>query len=110
MSFLRTLLWIVVAVVVALFSFNNWTIVSVHLWDGLILDTKLPVLLFAAFLLGLLPPLILWQATRWRLRRRLQAAESGTLAPPAPAAAAMPADAPLIAPGAPIQTVPPGGA
>lgn len=108
MSFLRTLLWIVVAVVVALFSFNNWTIVSVQLWDGLILDTKLPVLLFAAFLLGLLPPLILWQATRWRLRRRLQAAEANAGVPPAPAAA--PLTQPLIAPGAPIQPVPPGGA
>jgi lipopolysaccharide assembly protein A len=101
MSFLRTLFWIVVAVIVALFCFNNWTRVSINLWNGLILDTKLPVLLFLAFLLGLMPTLILWQATRWRLRRRLQSSEPVIMT------------APLAEPGlpaAPISTVPPGGA
>lgn len=101
MSFLRTLFWIVVAVVVALFCFNNWTRVSLNLWNGLILDTKLPVLLAIAFLLGLLPPLVMWQATRWRLRRRIQSSEA--VAP-----------APVLVepslPAAPISAVPPGGA
>lgn len=101
MSFLRTLFWIVVAVIAALFTFNNWTRVSINLWNGLILDTKLPVLLLIAFLLGLLPTLILWQATRWRLRRRIQSSEpvvtSSTFGEPG-------------FPAAPITTVPPGGA
>lgn len=101
MSFLRTLFWIVVAVIVALFCFNNWTRVSINLWNGLILDTKLPVLMLVAFLLGLLPTLILWQATRWRLRRRIQSSEpvvtTATIAEPG-------------YPAAPISTVPPGGA
>jgi uncharacterized integral membrane protein len=101
MSFLRTLFWIVVAVVVALFCFNNWTRVSLNLWNGLVLDTKLPVLLLVAFLLGLLPTLILWQATRWRLRRRIQSSEVIST-PPSYAEPSLPA--------APISAVPPGGA
>lgn len=101
MSFLRTLFWIVVAVIVALFCFNNWTRVSINLWNGLILDTKLPVLMLVAFLLGLLPTLILWQATRWRLRRRIQSSE------PVVTTATI---AERGYPAAPISTVPPGGA
>jgi hypothetical protein len=49
--------------------------VPVALWGGLVADTKLPVLLLAAFLLGAVPPLILYRATRWRLRRRLEQTE-----------------------------------
>lgn len=103
MSFLKTLFWIVAAVIVALFCFNNWTVVGVNLWNGLILETKLPLLLGAFFLLGLLPPLLMWQATRWRLRRQTQ------ILPVAPVAAP-PVMADPIAPAGPISTVPPGGA
>lgn len=75
MQFLRTLFWIVIAVLIALFSYHNWTPVTVSLWSGLRLDSKLPVLIIAAFLLGMVPTLLLYQATRWRLRRRLESAE-----------------------------------
>lgn len=98
MSFLKTLFWIVVAVTVALFCFNNWTIVAINLWNGMILETKLPLLLGFFFLLGLLPPLLLYQATRYRLRRQTLAV--------APA----PASEPTIAPAGPFTTMPPGGA
>ncbi|HYZ48829.1 MAG TPA: hypothetical protein VE567_08040 [Sphingomonas sp.] len=106
MSFLKTLFWIVVAVIVALFCFNNWTVVDVNLWNGMILETKLPILLGLFFLLGLLPPLLLWQATRYRLRRRMQQ-EAGLLIvpPPSPAPVVEPAG-----PAGPISAVPPGGA
>lgn len=102
MSFLKTLLWIVVAVLIALFCFNNWTVVAINLWNGLILETKLPLLLGAAFLLGFLPTLLLWQAARWRLRRRVEMAPSPT-----------PLPLPVIEPSpraAPLTAVPPGGA
>ena len=69
MRFLRTLFWVVIAVLVALFAFSNWTVVTVRLWNNLLWDTKLPFLLLIAFLLGLLPPLIAYQTTRWRLKR-----------------------------------------
>ncbi|GAO38533.1 hypothetical protein SCH01S_16_00510 [Sphingomonas changbaiensis NBRC 104936] len=104
MSFLKTLFWIVVAVIVALFCFNNWTVVDVNLWNGLILETKLPLLLAVFFLLGLIPPLLLWQATRYRLRRRMMS-ESGVVAVPTTVVAAEP-----MGPAGPITTMPPGGA
>lgn len=104
MSFLKTLFWIVVAVIVALFCFNNWSVVTINLWNGMILETKLPLLLGVFFLLGLLPPLLLWQATRYRLRRRMQH-ETGLVIVPPPAREAAP-----IAPAGPISTMPPGGA
>ncbi|MFS0735868.1 hypothetical protein ABC347_02350 [Sphingomonas sp. 1P06PA] len=75
MHFLRTLFWVVVAVIAVIFAMNNWKPVEVALWGGFLAETKLPVLLAIAFLSGLLPPLILYRATRWRLRRRLETAE-----------------------------------
>lgn len=70
MQFLRTLFWIVLVVLAMLFAFANWTPVAVNLGDYVI-ETKLPVLLLLAFLVGLLPGVILSAATRWRMRRRL---------------------------------------
>lgn len=104
MSFLKTLFWIVAAVIVALFCFNNWTVVDINLWSGLILETKLPLLLAVTFLLGLIPPVLLWQATRYRLRRREQqdinlSHQASVQAPVDP-----------MGPAGPISTVPPGGA
>jgi lipopolysaccharide assembly protein A len=105
MSFLKTLFWIVVAVIVALFCFNNWTVVTVNLWNGLILETKLPLLLGLFFVLGLLPPLLLWQTARWQLRR-LAHTGSVPVAVPTPA----PSHSDPLPPAGPISAVPPGGA
>jgi lipopolysaccharide assembly protein A len=74
MQFLRTVFWVVLAVVGVIFSFNNWQIVSIKLWGDIIVDTPLPILLFVVFMLGLLPTLILHRATRWSLNRKLDAA------------------------------------
>jgi len=75
MQFLRTLFWVVLAVVAVIFGINNWSQVTVNLWGGMQADAKLPVLLLAAFLLGLVPTYLLHRATRWSLRRRLDSAE-----------------------------------
>jgi lipopolysaccharide assembly protein A len=74
MQFLRTMFWVVLAVLGVIFSFNNWQIVSIKLWGDILVDTPLPVLLFVTFMFGLLPVLILHRATRWNLRRKLEAA------------------------------------
>jgi lipopolysaccharide assembly protein A len=74
MQFLRTVFWVVLAVVGVIFSFNNWQIVSIKLWGDIIVDTPLPILLFVVFMLGLLPTLILHRATRWNLNRKLDVA------------------------------------
>jgi lipopolysaccharide assembly protein A len=72
MQFLRTLFWVVVAVVAVIFAIRNWTPVVVHLWGGLEADIKLPVLLLIAFLVGFLPWFLLHKATRWQLKRKLE--------------------------------------
>lgn len=71
MQFLRTVFWVVLAVVGVIFAMANWTPVTINLWSGLVVDTRLPILLLITFLLGLVPMLVLHRATRWSLRRRL---------------------------------------
>lgn len=75
MQFLRTLFWVVIAVAAVVFATRNWNTVTISLWGGLQADVKLPVLIFGAFLVGLVPPWILHRATRWSLRRRLESTE-----------------------------------
>jgi lipopolysaccharide assembly protein A len=74
MQFLRTVFWVVLAVLGVIFSFNNWQIVSIKLWGDIIVDTPLPLLVIVVFMLGLLPTLILHRATRWSLKRKLDVA------------------------------------
>lgn len=75
MQFLKILFWCLLAFTAAVFTFGNWTTVSIHLFGGLIAETNLPLLLLVTFLLGLVPTLLYQQALRWRLRQKLTAAE-----------------------------------
>jgi uncharacterized integral membrane protein len=97
MQFLKTLFWVVLAVVAVIFAMRNWSPVTVNLWAGLQIDAKLPVLIFGAFALGFLPTFLFHRATRWRLRRRLESHERaladlrgvGDMAAPATTGAAL---------------------
>ena len=90
MQFLKTLFWILIAGLALALAFHNWFPVSLRLWGGLIADVNLPLLLLLAYLLGLLPMLLVHHATRWRLRQRITGLERtiadlravGTEAPP----------------------------
>lgn len=75
MQFLRTVFWVLIAVLVVLFATRNWTPVTVSLWANLQADIKLPVLLLIAFLLGWLPTWLVHRARLWTLNRRLDAFE-----------------------------------
>ena len=75
MQFLKAIFQAFIIVIAAIFAYNNWMPVTVNLWGGVVLDTVLPVLLLIAFLLGLLPTLLLYRTTRWRLRRKLDTTE-----------------------------------
>ena len=75
MGALKTLMWVVVAVGIALFSMANWQPVEVLVWPELILETKLPVLIVIAFLAGALPMWVMLRAARWSLHRRLDNSE-----------------------------------
>ncbi len=71
MQVIRTIVWVLLGVALLLFSFNNWQDVEVKIWEGLILQTKLPALVVVSFLIGLLPMWLLHKGARWRLNRRI---------------------------------------
>jgi len=75
MQFLKTLFWVLVAVVVVLFSVRNWTNVSINLWDDIQADIKIPILLLIVFLLGFLPTWLLMRTRIWSHRRKVDALE-----------------------------------
>lgn len=75
MQFLKTLSWVLIAVVVALFATRNWSQVTLDLWGDIQADVKLPVLLLIIFVLGFLPTWLLMRARLWSCQRRLEALE-----------------------------------
>ena len=75
MGILRTIIWVLLTATLVIFAMANWIPVTVTIWPGQVLDTKLPVLIFAAFLIGSVPMWIAMRTTRWSLKRRLDASE-----------------------------------
>jgi uncharacterized integral membrane protein len=75
MQFLKTLFWVLVAVVVVLFASRNWTPVTVNLWGDIQADIKMPVLLLVVFLLGFLPTWLVMRTRIWSHRRKIDALE-----------------------------------
>ena len=59
-----------------LFSFLNWTSVEVTLWDGLLVETKVPALVIFAFLLGIFPMWLYHRSVKWGLNRRIRSLEN----------------------------------
>ena len=106
MQVVRTIVWVLLLIVLLLFSLNNWNPVDVKIWEGLILQTKLPALVLVAFLLGLLPMWLLSKAGKWRLTRRINALENSARAntPSPPVATATQLEA--ASPPAPESTLP----
>ena len=84
MQVIRTVVWVVVLIALLVFSINNWTPVNVRIWNDLIWDTKLPVLVVIAFLLGLLPMWLLAKASKWRLKRQISQLQNAANAATAP--------------------------
>ncbi|NUR45441.1 MAG: hypothetical protein HOP91_04690, partial [Sphingomonas sp.] len=50
MHFLKTLFWVVVAVLVFYLSSRNWHDVTLSLWGDIQVDIKIPILLALAFM------------------------------------------------------------
>ena len=82
MQFLKTLMWVLIAVLLAIVASNNWRDVTVDLWSNLEADIKLPVLLLAVFLLGLVPIWLVMRGKIWRLQRRIAIEVPAVPAPP----------------------------
>ena len=88
MRFLKTLIWVTIIIGLIVFATNNWAPVSVSLWGGLRLDTKLSSLFIVAFLLGFLPLYLVHRTQIWRMKRRILTLEGNQRAsalPPPPA-------------------------
>lgn len=75
MGILRTIIWVLLTAVLVIFAMANWLAVTVTIWPGQVLDTKLPVLILASFLIGSVPMWVALRTTRWSLKRRLDASE-----------------------------------
>ncbi|MFN3818286.1 hypothetical protein [Blastomonas sp.] len=99
MQFLKTLVIIMLAVVFVVFAYNNWQAVTVDLWGGLQLVTKLPVLLALTFLAGFLPLWAYHRTASWRMKRRIATLEANQMRAAAAASAAPAA--------VPVQAAPP---
>jgi lipopolysaccharide assembly protein A len=80
MQIVRTAIWVLLLVALVMFSLGNWSPVEIKIWEGLILETKLPALVLASFLLGLLPMWLLSKAGKWRLNRRINLLENSVRA------------------------------
>lgn len=76
MQFVRTLFWVLILAALLIFTAFNWKPVEVQIWTNMVLETKIPVLVIVAFLLGLVPTWLLHRGTRWRLNRRISALET----------------------------------
>lgn len=75
MNMLRTIIWVLLTSVLVIFAMANWSPVTVTVWPGEVLDTKLPLLILISFLIGSLPMWIALRTTRWTLNRRLNDSE-----------------------------------
>ena len=95
MHFLKTLFWVLVAVIVTFFAYRNWAPVTLNLWGDIEVDIKIPLLLLFFFLLGFFPTWLVMRARLWSCRRRLDALER-THAPPVTAAEPAQGGEPII--------------
>ena len=91
MQIVRTIVWVLLLVAPLIFSINNWTPVEVKIWEGLVLETKVPALVVIAFLLGLVPMWLMHRVSQWYYARRIgslenAAARAAVMPPPAPPA------------------------
>lgn len=99
MQIIRTIVWVLLLVGLLIFSALNWKPVEIKIWEGLVLETKIPALVIASFLLGLAPMWLLHRAQKFYLARRITSLESAArtvittpvaAAPEAPAPEATP--------------------
>ena len=103
MQIIRTIVWVILLIALLLFSINNWQDVEVKIWEGLILQTKLPALVVVSFLLGLVPMWLLHKGARWRFNRRIGTLENSVRA----ASVSLPVEAPTPAPAPVVTTTEP---
>ncbi len=115
MQIVRTVIWVLLLVGLLLFSVANWDpTVTVQIWEGIVVDTKIPAIVIVSFLIGFLPMWLYHRASKWAAKRKIASLEnaartaaatpvaqgSEAAAEPAPTPAAAPATEPTPAPSA----------
>lgn len=87
MHIVRTIVWVLLLVALLVFSVANWEpVVTVRIWENLVVDTRLPAIVALSFLLGFVPLWLLHRASQWQARRRIRALEAAVRAAVQPAA------------------------
>ncbi len=76
MAVIRTIAWVALVCGLLIFSFYNWRPVEVTIWENLVLETKVPVALLLAFLIGFVPLLAYHLSVKWSLKRRVRSLEN----------------------------------
>jgi uncharacterized integral membrane protein len=103
MQIVRTIVWVLLLVLLLIFSINNWNPVEVKIWEGLVLETKVPALVVIAFLLGLVPMWLMHRVTQWNYKRRLGSLETAAARTAAMAAPPVSVAEPLAAEALPEE-------
>ena len=73
MKILRTIIWVLAAIGFLIFAAYNWQPVELQLWQNLVLETKVPMLVLLAFLAGFVPMWALHRSVVWNQNRRIRA-------------------------------------
>jgi len=77
MHIVRTIVWVLLLVALLIFSIANWgPVVTVRIWEGLVVDTKIPAIVVISFLIGFLPMWLFHRANHWQMRRRIHSLEN----------------------------------
>ena len=77
MQIIRTIIWVLLLVARLLFSVANWDpTVTVRIWQGLVVDTKIPAIVIVSFLIGFVPMWLIYRGSRWQSKRKIAALEN----------------------------------
>ncbi|MWV28295.1 LapA family protein [Aurantiacibacter rhizosphaerae] len=77
MQIVRTVIWVLLLVGLLLFSIANWDpTVTVRIWQGIVVDTKIPAIVIVSFAIGFVPMWLYHRASKWRLQRKIQSLEN----------------------------------
>ena len=87
MQVVRVIIWVILLVVVIIFSWSNWNPVEVTIWENLVVETKVPALVIISFLLGFLPTWLYARGVIWSLNRKIRSLEIAAKASSVSAAA-----------------------
>lgn len=100
MQILRTIIWVLLLVALLLFSIANWDpTVTVRIWQGLVVDTKIPAIVIVSFLIGFVPMWLYHRADKWRLKRKIASLENAArTAQATPIATAEPEEPEVVEP------------